>query len=139
MKTDLKPDEKIIAVIPAPPNLMAEFIGKDTAPFLVPVVALAVIEQTFPNGKAFRLDGFGADRERFGECDNFDGFQFVESEKPLSEIISEGFEKVEKAILAGFRGDELLGVESPIITAAKIVSADIRELLDTLFEERGIE
>ncbi|MGZ8219516.1 helix-turn-helix transcriptional regulator [Methylomagnum sp.] len=43
------------------------------------------------------------------------------------------------AIQAAAYGDELIGVESPIIAAAKIVSADIRELLDTLFEERGIE
>jgi hypothetical protein len=56
----------------------------------------------------------------------------------LAEAIGKAATELSGAIRTATIGDELIGVKSPIIEAAKVVSADIRELLETLFIERGI-
>jgi hypothetical protein len=55
-----------------------------------------------------------------------------------AEILAEAIIELSKAVRAATHGDELLGLKSPVIEAAKIVSAEIREVLETLFEERGV-
>lgn len=58
--------------------------------------------------------------------------------KAEREAIRAAGESISKAITTAAFGDELVGRESPIIAAAKIVSTDIREAMETLFIERGV-
>lgn len=46
--------------------------------------------------------------------------------------------ELSQAIRAASVGDELLGTPSPVIQAAKIVAAEVKEVLEILFIERGI-
>jgi hypothetical protein len=56
----------------------------------------------------------------------------------LAEAIGKAANELSGAIRTATVGDELIGVKSPIIEAAKVVSDGIREVLETLFIERGI-
>ncbi|MGZ8219569.1 hypothetical protein [Methylomagnum sp.] len=88
-------NEKVISAFPAQNNLRAVFENEDGSVFLDPIIAIVIKEGTFQGGNIWVMDAVLEDGLNIGECSNFRGYQFIEPEKPLSEVLSERFEKIE--------------------------------------------
>lgn len=105
MNPTKQPATRFITAFPAPSNIRAVFVNDDDSEVLEPVISLAVIEWSFSDGKAIRLDGFGEDKQRFGECSNFSGFRVISPLGIALETVSKWLSKAKNAALARFTLD----------------------------------
>lgn len=142
-KKPRKQTRKVVQDFPVPAGLHAVYRSGDPKEpeYSSPVIALMAIEEAEEGGeKRFVLDWFDAipgSIESTGSDPSFIRFEIIDPMEPTKKAISEGFERLEKAIRSGFHGDELLGVGSPLQEGFKGLKESLDGIAESIFDAGG--